>query len=54
MPVLALFVSGFAPFNEGRAFTIVPESVIKSVHGQRAASAKSSPSCCRKPASPPD
>ena len=32
VPVLAFFVSGFAPFNEGQALTIVPESLIKSVH----------------------
>jgi proton-dependent oligopeptide transporter, POT family len=32
VPVFALFVSGFAPFNKGQALTIVPESVVKSVH----------------------
>jgi POT family proton-dependent oligopeptide transporter len=31
VPILALFVSGFAPLNQGRAVTIVKESFIKSV-----------------------
>jgi POT family proton-dependent oligopeptide transporter len=31
VPALAMFVSGFGPFNNGHAITIVPESVIKSV-----------------------
>lgn len=31
IPVLALFVSGFAPFNNGNSVSIVRESVIKSV-----------------------
>jgi POT family proton-dependent oligopeptide transporter len=32
VPVLAMFVSGFAPLNQGRALTIVPESVISAVN----------------------
>jgi POT family proton-dependent oligopeptide transporter len=32
VPVFAMFVSGFAPINDGRAYTIVPESVIQRVH----------------------
>jgi POT family proton-dependent oligopeptide transporter len=31
IPLLAMFVSGFAPLNQGRALVIVPESVIRSV-----------------------
>jgi POT family proton-dependent oligopeptide transporter len=31
VPVLAMFVSGFAPFNQGRAVTIIPESAINSI-----------------------
>ena len=31
VPVLAMFVSGFAPVNQGRALTIVPDSVVTSV-----------------------
>jgi POT family proton-dependent oligopeptide transporter len=31
VPVLALFVSGFAPFNEGRGVTIIPAETITSI-----------------------
>jgi POT family proton-dependent oligopeptide transporter len=31
VPVLAMFVSGFAPLNQGEAYTIVPESTIERV-----------------------
>jgi POT family proton-dependent oligopeptide transporter len=31
VPVLAMFVSGFAPLNQGRALTIVPDSVVTSI-----------------------
>ena len=31
VPVIAMFVSGFAPFNGGEAFTIIPESTIKRI-----------------------
>jgi POT family proton-dependent oligopeptide transporter len=34
VPVLAMFVSGFAPLNQGRALTIVPDSFIESVKQQ--------------------
>jgi POT family proton-dependent oligopeptide transporter len=34
VPVLAMFVSGFAPLNQGRALTIVPSSFIESVKVQ--------------------
>jgi proton-dependent oligopeptide transporter, POT family len=32
VPVLALVVSGFAPLNNNRALTIIPDSTIKSIH----------------------
>jgi POT family proton-dependent oligopeptide transporter len=32
IPVLAMFVSGFAPFNQGRALVIVPDSIIKAIN----------------------
>jgi POT family proton-dependent oligopeptide transporter len=31
VPVIALFVCGFAPFNEGRTFTLIPESTIQNI-----------------------
>jgi POT family proton-dependent oligopeptide transporter len=36
VPVLALFVSGFAPLNHGKAVTIIPESTIKHISDQGA------------------
>ena len=31
VPVLAMFVSGFSPFNDGRAYTIISDSAIENV-----------------------